>query len=325
MFRFVLMALIFVPALIGCTINASVFGNGNAALSEATVEESKVETNNKILLISIDGTITSADSRSLLGGSSNTVDSIRRQLNLARDTNDIKAVLLRVNSPGGGATASDTILHELKSFKEDTGLPVVAFFQEMAASGGYYISMCADEIVAQPTALTGSIGVIAAFYDVVDLLNDIGVQTYVIRSDKSKASLSPLIKKSEEDLRQAEDMVQKFFAAFLERVADGRPKLSRETIRKLADGRVYFADEAKSNGLIDSIGYFNDAFERAKKLANVEHANLVTFTTRVSDVDRTYYTEANATPAALPAAVRIADQTGLLTGGPKFLYYWDGN
>jgi protease-4 len=308
----------------GCTINANVFGGKRAALSEVGLDgagETK-DSDGKLLLISVEGTITSEDTRSLLGGTSNTVDDIRRQLAKAEGDPAVKAVILRVNSPGGGATASDTIYHEIKSWKERTKVPVVAFFQDTAASGGYYISMAADELVAQPTTITGSIGVIAVFMDVNGLLDKLGVKAHVVRSSKFKASLNPLIEKSAEDLAQAQALIDQMYGQFLGVVQVGRKNLTAARAKELADGRVYMGEEARQLGLVDHIGYFEKAVERAEALAGRKGLTIVTYTTDAGDPDRTYYTRPRVEASEFPVALDVADKLGLASGSTSFLYYW---
>lgn len=308
--------------LSSCTVNASLFGERHGPLSEVTVES---EGTAKALLISVEGAITSEDSRSLFGGSGNTVDEIRRQLKkAAHEESGIKAVILRVNSPGGGATASDTIYHELKSFREKTGIPIVAFFQDVAASGGYYISMAADEIVAQPTSITGSIGVIAVFMDATGLMDKIGVKAHVVRSSDFKASGHPLIEKSEADLQQARTVISQMQEQFIGVVTSGRKNLTPESVRKASDGQVHMGAAAKELGLVDHIGYFEAARDRAAALAGVSKVKVVTYSTVQNDTGRTVYTapsvsESGQTPSI---SIDVARQLGLTNGTSRFLYYW---
>jgi protease-4 len=255
------------------------------------------------------------------------VDDLRRQLKMAANDSSVKAIILRVNSPGGGATASDTMYHELSEFKKKSGIPVVAFFQDVAASGGYYVAMAADEIVAQPTTITGSIGVIAVFTDVTGMLEKIGVKAHVLRSSEFKASMNPLIEKSAEDLKQGQVLIDSMYQQFYQVVAKGRPNIPADQLKWIANGRVWMGATALQIGLVDHIGYFRLAQERAEALAG-RSLRLVTYTTNTSDSNRTYYTEANVSgPDAagaleFPAATALAERLGLTSGSPGFLYYW---
>jgi len=299
-------------------ISPSVFGTGSQQLKEV---ELGGQGEHKVLMIVVEGSITSFDSRSILGGSPNTVDDVRRQLDRARRDNDISAVILRVNSPGGGATASDTIFHEIERFKEDTGIPVVAFFQDVAASGGYYISMAADRIVAQPTTITGSIGVISSFVTVTGLMEKIGVKAEIFRSGDMKGTGLPLRDFTDDERVLAQEMTMQFYDVFISRVVAGRPNLSEERIRELADGRVYMAPLALEHGLIDQIGYFEDAFQTALEVADIDSAKLVNYSVVSSDANRSIYTRPR-TDASMDGSFKLADSMGMLRSGASFYYLW---
>ncbi len=308
------------PLLAGCTINANLLGGGRTELTEFTIES---EGTSKALLISVDGAISSEEKSGFIGSAPSTVDEVRRQLKKAADKESgIKVVILRVNSPGGGATASDTIYTELANFREQTGIPIVAYFQDLAASGGYYISMAADEIVAQPTTITGSIGVIAVFMDVTGLMEKIGVKAHVVRTSEFKASGTPFIEKSEEDLAQVKSLIGQMYEQFVTVVQKGRPKLNEQQIRALSDGQVYVGSKAKELGLVDHIGYFDMARQRAAALAGVDQVQVVTYTTNAGDKDRTIYTASAVAPDSNRINFDIAQSLGLASGSSRFLYYW---
>jgi protease-4 len=308
------------PLLAGCTINANLFGFGKIELIEFTIESDGTA---KALLLSIDGAISSEERGGFLGSSPSTVDEVRRQLKKAADKESgVKVVILRINSPGGGATASDTIYTEIANFRETTGIPVVAYFQDLAASGGYYIAMAADEIVAQPTTITGSIGVIAVFMDVTGLMDMLGVKAHVVRSSEFKASGSPFIEKSEGDLAQAKSVIEQMYERFVTVVQQGRPDLTEQQIRAVADGQVFMGPKALELGMVDHIGYFDMARERAAALAGVDQVKVVTYTTNAGDKDRTIYTAAAVSPDTNRINIDLAQSLGLSGGSSRFLYYW---
>ena len=303
-----------------CSVSIPLF-RGEQPLGEAWLDGQGKQ---KILMITVDGTISSQESKSLLmGNSESTVDAVKSRLDLARNDDNIVALILRVNSPGGGVTASDTIYHELARFKAEKKIPVVAFFGDMSASGGYYISMCADEIVAQPTTITGSIGVIAMYVNVEGLMSKIGVEAQVVRSGKMKAIPNPFERAGPEQIAWFQGMINEMYGKFVDTVAAGRKKLTRERIVELADGRIYTANQAFGNGLIDRVGYFEDALARARELSGCPDAMLVTYTKNMEAPNRTVYSSASAHDAgAIPAATALADNLGLLSDGPAFHYLW---
>ncbi len=232
----------------------------------------------KIVLMDISGVITSEEGSSLLGSGKQpgTVAAMREQLDHAREDKNVRAVVIRINSPGGGVTASDMLYHEIKKFRSETGVKVIAHLTDTGASGGYYAALAADRITAQPTTVTGSIGVIMLRVDATGLMEKIGVQTLEIASGPEKAMGSPFRTMSAEERKIFQDMIDSLYGRFVSVVAEER-KMELDRVRKLADGRIYTSTEAKEAGLIDGIGYLDDALSQAKKLANISRATVVTY------------------------------------------------
>jgi protease-4 len=201
---------------------------------------------------------------------------VREELDRARRDRNVKAVVLRINSPGGWVTASDTLYHEVKKFKNETGVKVIAHFLDAGTSGAYYAALAADRITAQPTSITGSIGVTMLRIDATGLMQKIGVQTLEISSGEQKGMGSPFRPVSAEEKKIFQSMIDSLYGRFVGVVADER-KMAPERVRQLADGRVYTSQEAKDAGLIDDIGYLEDAFVQARKLADLERATVVTY------------------------------------------------
>ncbi len=236
------------------------------------------EGKDKIVLMDITGVITSEDAGSVLGGRKEPgmLALVREQLDRARLDKKVKALVIRINSPGGGVTASDTLYHEIKKFKDKTGTKVVAHIVDMGTSGAYYAALAADRITAQPTSITGSIGVIMLRIDATGLMQKIGVQALQISSGAEKGMGSPFRPVSDEERKIFQGMIDSMYGRFVGVVAEGR-KMDPERVRQLADGRIYTSREAKDAGLIDQIGYLEDAFTDARTLANLERATIVTY------------------------------------------------
>lgn len=182
-----------------------------------------------------------------------------------------KALILRVNSGGGGVSASDQIWHELTAFKEEHKVPLVASFGSIAASGGYYISMPADFIVAEPTTITGSIGVIAQAFTVHELLQKIGVKPEIITATDAvkKDKLNPMQPWTDEDRNTLRGILDEAQVRFVDIVDRGRPKLDLDQTKKLATGEVFTCRQAQENKLVDSQGYLEAAIDKAKELAGI--------------------------------------------------------
>ncbi len=189
------------------------------------------------------------------------------------DDSSVKAVVLRVDSPGGGVTASDQIWYQVRRLR-NAGLPVVASYGSVAASGGYYISCATDHIVAEPTCITGSIGVIAQTFIFKDLMDKVGVEPVTLLSTDSpeKDFGNPWRAWTDADRERYVEMLDSAYAIFHERVRDGRRHVITEVSRvnELADGSVYTATQALESGLVDSVGYLDDAIAMAENLAGMK-------------------------------------------------------
>lgn len=181
----------------------------------------------------------------------------------------VKAIILRINSPGGTIGASQEIYLELKRFKEKTGKKLVCSIENVGASGAYYVSLACDKVIALPGSVVGSIGVISFFFTVEDLLKYLKVKPYIVKSGKFKDTGSPFRQPNEQDIKYLEDIVLKLFEQFKNDVVEVRPAL-KDKIDEIADGRVFTGKEALELGLIDHIGTFSDAVTLAKELAGIK-------------------------------------------------------
>ncbi len=230
----------------------------------------------KIALIDVDGVIVNRHSGQMFSEGEHPVSLLLEKLAAARRDRAVKAVVLRINSPGGSVTASELMHEEITRFKE-TGKPVVAMMMDVAASGGYYIACACDEIIAYPSTVTGSIGVIMQTVDLSGTLAKLGVSTDAITSGPRKAAGSPLRPMSAEDRALFQAVIDEMFQRFVDVVDEGRPDLSRERILELADGRIYTARQAHEAGLVDHIGNLRESIKRAKELAGLKRARVVTY------------------------------------------------
>jgi protease-4 len=232
---------------------------------------------------------------------------------------DVKAVVVRIDSPGGDVTTSDILYHELVQFKERKKVPVVAAFMGVAASGGYYLASGADSIVAHPTSITGSIGVISMHVSLTGLLDKIGVKVEALKSGAKKDVGSPFRTLGEDDRKLLQVLIDQFYARFVSVVASGRKgRLSETEVKGLADGRVYTAQQALEAKLVDRIGYLEDAIGEAMVRAHVRKANIVMYSRRPSRVKNEY--SAAAPPPAQPFSE--LDQARKLLGFHCY-YLWE--
>jgi protease-4 len=201
---------------------------------------------------------------------------VKQQIDRIREDKEVKAVVVRVDSPGGTVTGSDYILHHLKKLRDERELPIVVSMGGMAASGGYYVSMAASDeknvIFAEPTCETGSIGVILPHYDVSELMAWAKITDDSIKSHERKQMLSPTKKMSDEDRAIVQAHINSMFERFKSIIKEGRPVFQKdgEALDQLATGEIFTADQALKHGLIDKIGFVEEAIDRAIELANLD-------------------------------------------------------
>ena len=230
----------------------------------------------KVLLMDLSGVISSQEKEGLLP-QPNLLATFKEELNKASKDDKVKAVVLRINSPGGTVNASDILYHELKTFKANKKIPVIASMMDVAASGGYYMAMATDAILVHPSTVTGSIGVIMLTVNARGLLEKVGVEANAITSGPRKDMGSPFRTMTTEEKAIFQSVIDSFYQRFLAVVQEGRPQLSADQIKKLADGRIYSGEQAKEAGLVDDIGYLDEAIEQAKKNAGLTEARIVTY------------------------------------------------
>lgn len=222
------------------------------------------------VLIRIDGMIVAGQSGfSMLGGAATGSDDVVSQIERATEDRNVKGILLRINSPGGSAAASQEIYNAVQKARED-GMIVVASMADVAASGGYYVAASSDRVFADPATLTGSIGVIAMHQDMSELFKKLGIESEVVKSGALKDMLQPTKPLSDEARAVLEALVTQVHEQFVQDVAAGRPKLDVAAVRELADGRVYTGEQAEQNGLIDALGGYQDALAQVWELAGLK-------------------------------------------------------
>lgn len=193
---------------------------------------------------------------------------IVRQFKKYREDKSIKAIVLHVNSPGGGVAASQEMYEEVKKTR-DSGKPVIVSFGSIAASGGYYVACGSNLIVSNPGSLTGSIGVIISFVNFKDLSEKIGIKDVTIKSGELKDSGNPLRDMNEKDRAYFQEIVDDSYEQFLDVVSKER-KIDKDELRNIANGRVYTGRQAKEIKLVDSLGTLEDAIRIAGQIAKIE-------------------------------------------------------
>jgi protease-4 len=222
----------------------------------------------KIAIISIEGLITGGEGF------------VKRQIDKVRDDKNVKAVVVRVDSPGGTVSGSDFIYHHLTKLRDEKKVPLVVSMGGMAASGGYYVAMAVgaqpDSIFAEPTCSTGSIGVMIPHYDISGLLARWDIKDDSIATHPRKLMLSMTREMSEEERKLIEAHINDMFQRFKAIIQEGRPAFKQDpaALDELATGEIFTADQAVNNGLIDRTGFVEDAIERAIELANLDKSQV---------------------------------------------------
>ncbi len=242
---------VFFAAIMALSILLMLVFGGRGAIAEPDVA-----------VVSLEGIITDAED-------------LREQLKEIEDTESIKAVVLRINTPGGAVGPSQEIHSEIKRLKKTK--KVVASMGAIAASGGYYAAVAADRIVANPGTITGSIGVIVEFINAEELLGKLGLKGYVIKSGRFKDSGSPMRKMEDEEKKLLQAVVDDINAQFITAVATGR-SLKIEEVREIADGRIFSGAQARERGLVDDLGDLTDAIDIGAKLAGIKEEPEVMYT-----------------------------------------------
>jgi protease-4 len=306
-------------ALAGCSVVSVDLTPRIRPLEEETVEGHGAA---KILITDVSGFISDepAPSGLGLGPSAPRVPllvRVREELKKAADDKDVRALIVRLNTPGGTVTASDIIYRELTLFRERTKVPVVAVLMDVAASGGYYIALAADTIVAHPTTVTGSIGTILVTANVEGLMQKVGVGATTIKSAEHKDMGSPFRTMTPEERRIFQSVIDELQRQFVAKVVERR-RLAPDAARALADGRIYTAPQALDHRLVDAIGYVPDAIDAARRAAGVAEAKVVVYK-RPRQYRATYYAQARSESGVLDAVAPFAAAAGV---GPKFLYLW---
>lgn len=272
----------------------------------------------KILLVPVRGFIAD-NSRDLpLSRKRNTVQEIFSVLRKAEADKNVKAVILKVDSPGGSVTASDILYHEIMGYKERSGAKLVALAMGVAASGGYYVSLPADFIVAHPTSIIGSIGVVFLRPDVGGFLEKIGVEVQVDKSGRNKDMGSPFRKATPEEQQMLQSLIDEMAARFLSLVERHRKTAEGAD---LASARIYGAAEAMRLGLVDRIGYVDDAVREAKNLAGLPEDAKVVVYRRTEFPDDNVYNTSTAKPSTPELSlIDLGDAIPPLRSG--FYYLW---
>ncbi|HEY1785089.1 MAG TPA: S49 family peptidase [Pirellulales bacterium] len=273
----------------------------------------------RVAIVDVDGLLLNTDMVGPGAMGENPVSLFRERLDRVACDRRVVAVVVRINSPGGGVTASDMMWHDVKAFKAQTGLPVVASVLDLGAGGAYYLATAADEIVAHPTSVIGGIGVILNLYNLRDTMAQFNVIGVPIKAGKKIDLGSPIDALDEEGRKILQEMADQFHHRFRDVVLANRPHVAADDATNF-DGRIFTATQAVERGLVDSVGYLNDSIDAAAHLAGCQHVT-ATFYHRGDDRAGSIYSVTPNVPwqnGLLPLSLPGLDRSRL----PTFLYLW---
>lgn len=232
----------------------------------------------KVVRIAVEGVILrEMESDGFFEQTADKITGILHQIRAAKNDEDVRAIILEVDSPGGGITESDEIYAELLSFKSSAeGRKVVVFMRDLAASGGYYVAMAGDWLIAQPTTVVGSIGVIMQTINFKGLGEKLGIKDTTIKSGENKDLLNPFIDVPPEQMALLQGVVDNMYGHFFDIVKEARG-IEEATLKPLADGRIFVSKDALDLGLVDQIGYWEDAVAKTAEVLGERAVKVVRF------------------------------------------------
>jgi protease-4 len=253
----------------------------------------------KIAIVEVEGMLLNMKSGGLMQPTENEVSRFTQEMERAAADPAVKAVVLRVNSPGGTVTASDIMYETVRRFKAQTKKPVVASLQDVAASGAYYVACASDRIVAHPTSIVGSIGVIFNAYTFAGTMEKLGVKSEAIKSGPLKDMGSPFKDLDPQARAVMQGMVDEYYKRFVDVVTSNRPARDSETLKLTTDGRVFSGARAVELGLADKTGLLDDAIADARQLGNAPDAKVIIYR-RPYGYSGSIYAQAPPVPTQTP-------------------------
>jgi len=300
------------------------------ALEEQTVVGGRGFFPPKIAIIEVEGMLANARTGGLLEATENSLSLFSQELDRAQGDPSVKAVVLRVNSPGGTVSASDAMYEMVKRFRKNTGKPVVASIQEVGASGAYYVSCASDKIVAQPTSIVGSVGVIFESMEFSGTLDKIGARAWAITSGPLKEMGSPFKPLAEPERQVMQQMVNQYFERFVGVVRTNRTineapaanvtDYKEATYAGVFSGRVFSGEDAKKLGLIDQTGLLPDAINLARQLADARDASVVMYKRPYAYAGTIYASNSTPAPKADVTNINVPALSRFVPSGFYFLW-----
>lgn len=297
---------------------------GEDQVSKTIIEDGS--TDKQIAVLTVDGTIVSGGTSGLFGSAGYDHAAFMQQLQWIEEDKAVKGIVLVVNSPGGGTFESAQIKDKLVEIKNKTKKPLYVSMQNMAASGGYYISANADKIFATEETMTGSIGVIMSGLNYSGLYDKLGISDTTIKSGEYKDIMSQSRPVTDGDKAILQTMIDDSYARFVNVIVEGR-EMDEARVRELADGRIYDGAQAKSVGLVDEIGYKEDTINALKKDFNLKNAQVFEYQAASFPLSSLLFSKASSALAPEKNTVselnRLIEKFGTVES-PKMMYLYGG-
>ena len=319
--------LVMVSLLAGCKHPVQVVTNSRVTAitpsnrSQQPVAPIQVEPGNgrRVAIVDVDGLLVNQPMTGLYSEGENPVALFREKLDRIANSGCYAAVVLRINSPGGGVTAADVMWHDLQAFKMRTNLPIIACLMDVGTGGAYYLATAADHVIAHPTTVTGGLGVILNLYNLTDEMAQFIVVGTPIKAGENVDLGTPITPQSEAGREILQTMANEFHERFRRVVIERRPQLAKSPPETF-DGRVFTAQQALARGMVDSIGYLDEATNMARQMGGAPGAPVVVLH-RPNDGARTAYDVTANVPLQsgfLPLSIPGLERARL----PTFLFLW---
>jgi protease-4 len=293
--------------------------SSSSTLDETTMEDGSGFAPPKVVIIPLEGMLADARTGGLLQPQENKLSLFTQEMDKAAADPAVKAVVLRINSPGGTVTCSDTMYQIVKRFREKTSKPVIADTQEVTASGAYYVACGCNQIVAHPTSIVGSIGVIFQTFEVSQAMAKLGITSNAIASGPFKEMGSPFKRLEPGERALMQQMVDEYYARFLNVVKTNR-HVAADEVKEATDGRVFSGEKAVQIGLADRTGLLPDAIALARQLGNAPSAKVVMYKRPYGYSGSIYSSDSIPAPRSDVMKLEIPAADNLMPTG--FYYLW---
>ena len=300
------------------SMNVKLMEDFTDPLMETTIEGTG---ENKVLVLPIKGFISDHNREGMMKKRPSLVKEVVSQIRKAESDPAVKAIVLKVNSPGGTVTSTHILYNEISKLKSNRRIPIVVSMMDVAASGGYYLSLPADHIVAHQTTITGSVGVVFMRPKFQGMMDKIGVSIETSKSGQNKDMGSPFRATTDQEARSFQAIIDEMAGLFEDKVAKHR-KVSKSALKEIMTAKIYTANQALRLGMIDQIGFTDDAINRARSMAGLDPDSKVIMYRRVQFADDNIYNDLTARSGSGTPLVDLGPLSAISDVKAGFYYTW---